>query len=916
LKKVIFALLGLIIYLQCFSQERLSPDTHEYVTEQSWELLKYEFPWYRYSEMNNAIGNSGETPPQFSFQRGKIVAGSYIEDEEEIMYDFTGWTICDWGERFTSTHFWDADVSDIFRWNQNGICSYPNALMKAINYWNGTDDNGDAFLWLEAPAFPFIISVNGYNYRMAVCISYSTLDNAFKDPNNILVEGYGFYSGDNFIPYEVNPPQPIIPFLLSNTIQGSMTDQEIRKLMKKVIWEIVGRICHLIEDQGVPAHVHNDPHPIGGLLHDPDTYEHSHLGTRYSLKNWQDALAHGGHIDLNNVVYPLRTIMYTLNQISDRFPSDDCDGDGNSIMNTNTVDRDFIQNQIGPIYERVSNIPLHWNDAISQQICDSIFNNSYIYSIRAVAGFLNFVYNKFGITYHEQPIIEKLTQNPPVICPGTTGYIICNMEIGEEPISYNWVWENKPANISCSIEGNRLKLQFNDNKSNKSEFVKPFKVSCKATNNWGTTDYKVLLPVFSNNCNTCPFVFVMNNDTCWVADNNILHKSKYQENIGHDITDRYILNTIPQILNNKITIKLAEIGNDSSIINSVKLYAIDHNYGTISGITEDNDIVIFDSIGTVSANYATLCDNLKSIIDVTKLIQYDNDSSTNINGESGFNLNAQYSQSIQNRTGIIINIGNNWGNPINICNLSSPSGLLHIISPIGSEDKYFSKRLNNSLTILTANQEFINNPNVDLNIEYYSSFNVQYVSLSNLRYSDYIITELPFIGAENSIQGNVSPLLFKNDTLYSYISPNGCLDASFINISNAGSRNSKRDYLLEVEGKILSGSGQKYSPVKLNNNHLKKEDNIKVTSKNLIFSNYPNPFNPSTKIHYKINTPANVSIIVYDILGRIVKNLVNEYKRKGDYIVEFDGSNLSSGVYFYKFDAGSTSEVRKLFLVK
>jgi len=88
--------------------------------------------------------------------------------------------------------------------------------------------------------------------------------------------------------------------------------------------------------------------------------------------------------------------------------------------------------------------------------------------------------------------------------------------------------------------------------------------------------------------------------------------------------------------------------------------------------------------------------------------------------------------------------------------------------------------------------------------------------------------------------------------------------------------------------------------------------------------NYPNPFNPSTKIKYTIpaspkSSPKErtlVHLIVYDILGKQVAELVNDEKQSGVYEVNFDGSNFSSGVYLYRLSAGSFSDIKKLVLLK
>jgi photosystem II stability/assembly factor-like uncharacterized protein len=84
----------------------------------------------------------------------------------------------------------------------------------------------------------------------------------------------------------------------------------------------------------------------------------------------------------------------------------------------------------------------------------------------------------------------------------------------------------------------------------------------------------------------------------------------------------------------------------------------------------------------------------------------------------------------------------------------------------------------------------------------------------------------------------------------------------------------------------------------------------------ILGQNYPNPFNPMTKINYSISHTNFVTIKVFDSLGREVATLVNEEKSPGNYEIRFYGNNLSSGVYFYRMQAGSYSEVKKLILLK
>lgn len=80
--------------------------------------------------------------------------------------------------------------------------------------------------------------------------------------------------------------------------------------------------------------------------------------------------------------------------------------------------------------------------------------------------------------------------------------------------------------------------------------------------------------------------------------------------------------------------------------------------------------------------------------------------------------------------------------------------------------------------------------------------------------------------------------------------------------------------------------------------------------------NYPNPFNPTTIIKYQLPKDGFVTLKVYDILGKEIKTLVNEYKPSGRYEITFDGSSLASGVYVYKLDVNNFSTSRKFILMK
>ncbi|MBT8378410.1 MAG: T9SS type A sorting domain-containing protein [Ignavibacteria bacterium] len=84
----------------------------------------------------------------------------------------------------------------------------------------------------------------------------------------------------------------------------------------------------------------------------------------------------------------------------------------------------------------------------------------------------------------------------------------------------------------------------------------------------------------------------------------------------------------------------------------------------------------------------------------------------------------------------------------------------------------------------------------------------------------------------------------------------------------------------------------------------------------MLFQNYPNPFNPVTNIKYSVPDKSFISLKVYDVLGNEIVALVNETKQADSYTVQFDPSELTSGIYFYRLQAGDFVETKKMILMK
>ncbi|MDP4117549.1 MAG: T9SS type A sorting domain-containing protein, partial [Bacteroidota bacterium] len=151
------------------------------------------------------------------------------------------------------------------------------------------------------------------------------------------------------------------------------------------------------------------------------------------------------------------------------------------------------------------------------------------------------------------------------------------------------------------------------------------------------------------------------------------------------------------------------------------------------------------------------------------------------------------------------------------------------------------------------------------------------------------------------------PVWTKNDTLFASIGVKQMASPGFANLFHTG----RKDFVIgEYDGNFSLYKNLFGNPAAV------KEINSDIPSNFVLNQNYPNPFNPSTTIRYSIPLSGNVTLKIYDVLGKEVVSLVNEYQTAGTYSVEFNGTKLSSGIYFYSLNNGSNVLTKKLVLLK
>ncbi len=150
----------------------------------------------------------------------------------------------------------------------------------------------------------------------------------------------------------------------------------------------------------------------------------------------------------------------------------------------------------------------------------------------------------------------------------------------------------------------------------------------------------------------------------------------------------------------------------------------------------------------------------------------------------------------------------------------------------------------------------------------------------------------------------------------SYLTTNG--GATFVNVNSglggagAGIMVPERGYFLNMQTGTLYKLNIQYSTLTTTN-----ENTISsIPASFELYQNYPNPFNPTTNIKFSLPNPGNVSLKVYNQLGKEVTTLADGFRSAGTYEINFDASRLTSGVYFYKLITNDLSFTKKMLLVK
>ncbi|MCX6164900.1 MAG: T9SS type A sorting domain-containing protein, partial [Ignavibacteriae bacterium] len=139
-------------------------------------------------------------------------------------------------------------------------------------------------------------------------------------------------------------------------------------------------------------------------------------------------------------------------------------------------------------------------------------------------------------------------------------------------------------------------------------------------------------------------------------------------------------------------------------------------------------------------------------------------------------------------------------------------------------------------------------------------------------------------------------------------------------VEGNGNTNSEKMYTFKDMNLVPSKYNYRLKQFDYNGNfeyfNLNSDVIIGTPGKFSVNQNFPNPFNPVTKISYVLPSEENVSLKIYDVSGKEITNLINKRQKAGYYSVDFNGQNISSGIYFYRLIAGNNIVTKKMLLIK
>ncbi len=384
----------------------------------------------------------------------------------------------------------------------------------------------------------------------------------------------------------------------------------------------------------------------------------------------------------------------------------------------------------------------------------------------------------------------------------------------------------------------------------------------------------------------CPYVATWDGER-YKEENNILPQSEYPGNEGKKVTDYYKLLSAPVLRDNHYSIKIMEFEHERSYLDNVQLFSIDHHNETKIAVLPTGEII----------EYTTPYELVNG--DITEqLSQFDGKV---INPAKGSGYTIDFHLPVtglgppdqNNQGGVVLggwvlrngrNI--NSGKEQKVGEISSGQNVAGASSPFTFRERP---------TLVYVPLEKLDRT---LTVRFGERVAFDYAKLALKVPSAYQANELMLHSAVHSSQGNVSAKLSSIDNSQTEIIPGESIELEFD--ASPLPDNMKRDFMLVSHGRY---------------DHINPINSEKPTAFSLA-QNHPNPFNPITLFSYVLPQDVHVTLRIFNTLGEQVAIPVDEFQSAGHKSISFDASNLPSGIYFYRLQAGKFTDIKKMVLMK
>ena len=477
------------------------------------------------------------------------------------------------------------------------------------------------------------------------------------------------------------------------------------------------------------------------------------------------------------------------------------------------------------------------------------------------------------------PIIAYFSQDPDPLYNGGTGYVYTHLSQGTEPMTYSWSETHYPA-MTVVLTPNGSSCQVH--------YYLPYNTShgifitCTASNPYGSDTKTYQLHTALYGYGPASLAFATNG--VLTDENPVLVSSV--DNPGVDVTDYYLINkeVTPENQTDgkagnvvKFSIHEADQAKGHTDLDQVELWEVKANPNEFIAVTEEGEVVNYKKLATPNQII------LNGSLDVTNILA-DKDS-LKLTVKKGDRMKIKYPGNAEELYSVF------YAQLYNAEELSVANNNL-------SDLYYFRPQLS------TVCKKIKVVPSGDIEIAFSKDLVLDYFALvKNEKTAK--AEKLNLLSAQHGKAGEIASLFAAADKQYGDILPGEEIKFKYETKQNTNNDNTA--YILKTVGRYEKTS-------------LQKEGNLEtilvLPKETALYDNYPNPFNPTAKISFSLPQKSEIKLKVFDVLGREIQILAEGIYEAGKYEVEFNASNLPSGVYFYNLTSGTNSITKKMLLMK